>query len=140
MHDVAHVIAHPLVYRFLEINHLLGTVGCPEVKIDISKTPLLRTKSITLKIFRKFQQFLIIYFDSLDNSAYFKPKKLGTQGWRVCTVAFRSESAEHRNSKISKKTPQYVCHSIELIKLSNFCEDTIWLSIMVCMVQQFEWV
>ena len=37
-------------------------------------------------------------------------------------------------------TPQIIYQSIEHEKLSNFCEDTLGLAIMVCVVQWFEWI
>ena len=42
--------------------------------------------------------------------------------------------------RIFELDPQIIYHSIELVKLSNFCEDTTWLSIMICAVWRFEWI
>ena len=47
---------------------MLDTVGRPEVKSDNSRTSLLRTKSITLKIFGKLGEiFIILYYVFLQD-------------------------------------------------------------------------
>ena len=48
----------------------------------------------------------------------------GQRGRRSCSIG-------HRFLKNSLNYPPIIYHSIELIELSNFCEDMPWLSMMV---------
>ena len=69
-----------------------------------------------------------------------QPGKLKNKGTLFEKKAPKDGVVRGSNFEISCKPPQIIYHSTRNEKLSNFCEDTSWLSTMVCMVQQFEWV
>ena len=60
--------------------------------------------------------------------------------WDIYVEKNRSEDDPEKTIfQKSMVTPQIIYHSIEHEKLSNLCEDTLGLTIMVCVVWRFEW-
>ena len=69
-----------------------------------------------------------------------QPGKLKNKGTLFEKKAPKDGVVRGSNFEISCKPPQIIYHSTRNEKLSNFCEDTIWLSIMVCVVWRFGWI
>ena len=69
-----------------------------------------------------------------------QPGKLKTKGTLFEKKTPKDGVVRGSNFEISFKPPQIIYHSTRNEKLNNFCEDTLGLAIMVCVVWRFEWV
>ena len=69
-----------------------------------------------------------------------QPGKLKNKGTLFEKKAPKDGAIRESKNENVRYIFQIVYQTIELIKLSNFCEDTSWLSIMVCVVWKFEWI
>ena len=67
-YEVAHEIAHLLVYSFMGYNHLLNQEAVPKSKMGVCRPPIFCRKSILLKIFGSGKHLKLVYSKFTDQT------------------------------------------------------------------------